>query len=194
MTPKNTADNINTESIRAARSIALSIAGISIALAAFCLALLSFNNQSSSNLPTSFDKVVALSLLILGTVFIFTASLSLDWIIDRFEMNDWKAVLGDDMRPDFQRNDQFPLRFGLFNHGYFILCMGIAVLSFIILFQGIHELALPNSRLYPISIITSVLWSVYVVLQMMTFEKIKVQFGLIAIGAVLTAVVFSLIV
>jgi hypothetical protein len=187
MASKNPVDNTDKEYIRAARSIALSMAALSVALAAFCLALLSFSNQYKPDAQV-LDKFVPITLLTLGTVFIFTSALSLDWVVDSFKPADWKAIIGNNPSPDPARFDQILVRFNLFNHGYFILCIGIATLSFIILLQGIHEVASDNTGFYYIALLFALVWSVYIVCQMMTLETIRASYGLFIFAMLLGSI------
>ena len=65
MATKSDIEKNNSESLKMARSIALSLSALSIALAAFCLALLSFtSNQIRLNVP-AFDKAIPIALVIL---------------------------------------------------------------------------------------------------------------------------------
>ena len=165
---QNKSSNEEPESIiKATRGIALSMAAISIALAALCLALLSFSNTQSRPNDIIYNTIVPIALVVLGTTFVLVSALSIDWVVDQFQDGDWKIVLGK-KEADPQQLDQFSVRLALFNRGYFLMCIYIAGLSFMILLQGLYKLAPVDTPLFRFSLIVSILWSLYIIFQMMT--------------------------
>jgi hypothetical protein len=106
--------------IKVARGIALSLAAISIALAALCLALLTFTSTQNRPNDIFFSRGVPITLIILGTFFVLASALIIDWVVNQFHDDDWKTILSKDISP--QRFDQFSVRLNLFNSGYFLMC------------------------------------------------------------------------
>lgn len=189
---KNSSNEDSESIIKATRGIALSMAAISIALAALCLALLSFANTQSHPNDVFYNTALPLILVFLGTTFVLVAALDVDWVVDQFQDSDWKTILGK-KEADPTHLDQFSVRLALFNRGYFLMCICVAGLSFMILLQGLYKLAPVDTALFRFSLIVSILWSLYIIFQMMTKKAGRFAFALIALGMVLGSVLVDVL-
>lgn len=158
---------------------ALASATISISLAAICLALLSLSRTQgqlgSFYLPTN----ITFALPLIGVALVFNAALTIDWIIDRFEKEDWAKVLRSDKDPN--RSDQVLARLQLFNGGYFILCLCMAGLCFTILSEAASKLESIDLKISKIAYFLSFLFSGYIIFQMMTLKAGNRRYAPIAL-------------
>lgn len=172
---------------------------ISVGLAGICLALLALTTPqavSNSN-PFQIHNFLEVLLPIIGVLLIFNAALTIDWVIDRFEAEDWKSILGEKYweknQGDFRKYDQIPARLKLFGGGYFLLCIGIAGLCFAILFQAYIKLKAISLVLSYIALSGSFWFNLYIIFQMMTYKTARFEYGLIALLlSVLCGVLFML--
>ncbi|MDQ3821462.1 MAG: hypothetical protein M3362_27800 [Acidobacteriota bacterium] len=174
-------------------STALTSASISVALGAICLALLSLMSPQRDTSRLYAPEVVVFALLLIGVALVFNAALTIDWIVDRFDEEDWLRILGRSSAP--YKADQFLARLRLFNGGYFLLCLGMAGLSFAILSQAPSKLGSISPVVSKTSYIISALFSGYIIVQMMTYKTGKLMYAVIAfllsVGIVLGASIFG---
>ncbi len=170
------------------QDVALATARMSVGFGSICLVLLAATDPESkaAYFHLTFSRYF---LLILGVIFVFSAAQTIDSIIDKFEEADWKDLLGSNSDP--KQFDQFLVRFKLFNGGYVLLSIGMAVLIWIFFSEALTHVSSISPGL---SISISALFSVYVFLQMMTEKLINALYAriasVLAIGIIIGAYFF----
>ena len=116
------------------KNISLSLARISISFASLCLALLAISIPDATTSFIVIPKSIRLIISLAGSALIVGAGLLIDWMVDSFSIADWKELneiasqMNDNKFDD--RYEYFWARCRLFGGGYLLVCVGVSVLTY----------------------------------------------------------------
>ena len=169
-------------------NLALALAGVAVALASLCLAILALSIPTQNTL-LSIPEPIRIILSGAGFLLIVAAAFTIDWVVDSFSSDDWDALdlieLGLNEKK-LNRGWKFiPARTKLFGGGYFLLSLAMALLAFVMLWILTFPITSSDKVLTWLSICAAVASAVLLFLKMMTRRLAKITWSLIFMIVVL---------
>ena len=178
-----------SSSAKVSQSAALTMATLSVSMAALLLAVSGILQASgAAQGQTGPAPLPREPITLLAVILVYAASLCLDWVIDSYTLDDWRWIFGKhqsdamlgaertDGTPHRYKRDQWTARRHLYNGGYFFLAVFIASLHAILLYQVVEARSSVFFR--PWVVIATAVTSFFIIYQMMTYDgRPKLVFG-----------------
>ncbi len=168
------------------KSTSLSLARISISFASLCLALLAISIPDTNETLITIPKSIRLVISLAGTALIVGAGLLIDWTADSFSDNDWKELNDIASRMCNKTfNDKFQYflaRCRLFGGGYLLVCIGVSVLTYAMIWLFNIHAAFETTALRIISNLTAIVAGLLIFFKMMTRRSGSVMLTIIVIS------------
>jgi hypothetical protein len=140
---------------------------VAVGLAAIAAGILSVSDSSWIASAVS-PPILRPTVSFFGVLLIFTASLTIDSVLDGLRTPDWRILLKESPTYDPNRRDQFPARLRLFNRGYASLSIFLSFLTLVLWGLGFSDYREPYPLLYYPLLFFAFCLSIGVTWQMMT--------------------------
>lgn len=187
------------------RKLSLSIPSLCISLASACIAFeIYYLKHIYTVMPGgNLNDVVAVIPIIVGAILLVAAATSVDWFFDSLSPQELAALNamhrnrdGDDFKAFTDDNNGFATRLRIFSGGYFLFCISIGVMLFVLTasIPLFLDKDLPQYLLRALIILFSLYYSFLLVVKMLTTNiPIKI-WRILVYGASVVTVVYIIII